>query len=150
MSPLDRDPDWARSDFDVRHVFTTNFVWELPGRDGNFLLSGWQINGIWTFRTGVPFEPTITSLWSSNGNDRGNDRPNVKPGVNLNDITTGNPDQWFDPTVFVLQRQGTLGNAGRNSLTAPNYNMLNLVLARNAGLRAMGKGGRLQLRFEVF
>src|SRR5207253_2718346 len=95
-------------------------------------------------------EPTITSLWSSNGNDRGNDRPNVKPGVNLNDITTGNPDQWFDPTVFVLQRQGTLGNAGRNSLTAPNYNMLNLVLARNAGLRAMGKGGRLQLRFEVF
>ena len=25
----------------------------------------------------------------------------------------GRPDQWFDPTAFVLQPQGTLGNSGR-------------------------------------
>ena len=32
QNPYDREEDWARADFDVRHVLTTNFVWELPGR----------------------------------------------------------------------------------------------------------------------
>src|SRR2546428_415381 len=35
QDPYDREIDWARSDFDVRHVFSTNFVWDLPGRESS-------------------------------------------------------------------------------------------------------------------
>jgi hypothetical protein len=47
------------ADFDVRHNWVMNFTWDLPfarGRSGIAanLLSGWQLSGIWTMRSGQP------------------------------------------------------------------------------------------------
>src|SRR2546427_2479153 len=92
QDPYDRDIDWARSDFDVRHVFQANFVWDLPGRDGSILLGGWQFNGIVTLRSGVPFTPALGATnWSRSGNTSGEDRPSLKPGVNPDDLILGDP-----------------------------------------------------------
>src|SRR5262249_57633210 len=38
QDPYDRDVEWTRSDFDVRHVFSSNFVWDLPGRSDSACL----------------------------------------------------------------------------------------------------------------
>ena len=82
QDPYNRDDDWARTDFDVRHILTTNFVWELPGQNGNWLIGGWQLNGIVTARSGVPFTPALGGTnWSRSGNTSGQDRPNLRPGV---------------------------------------------------------------------
>jgi len=151
QDPYDRDVDWARADFDVRHVFQSNFVWDLPGRDGSVLLDGWQFNGIVTMRTGVPFTPALGGTnWSRSGNTSGEDRPNLRPGVNAGDLVLGGPDRYFDTSAFALPAPGTFGNAGRNSLAGPGFAMTNVSLVKNTGVGVLGSGGQLQLRFEVF
>src|SRR5262245_12398648 len=112
QDPYNRDDDWARTDFDIRHILTTNFVWELPGQNKNWLIGGWQLNGIVTSRSGVPFTPALGGTnWSRSGNTSGQDRPNLRPGVDPDSLITGNPNQYFDPSGFELQPQGFLGNA---------------------------------------
>jgi hypothetical protein len=151
QDPYDRDIDWARSDFDVRHVFQANFVWDLPGRNGSRLLDGWQLNGIVTMRSGVPFTPALGATnWSRSGNTSGEDRPNLESGVDPRDLILGGPDHYFDTSAFVLPAQGTFGNAGRNILTGPSYAMTNLSLVKNTTVGALGGSGQLQLRLEVF
>ncbi len=151
QNPYDREIDWARSDFDARHVFTSNFVWDLPGRDAHPLLGGWQFNGVVTLRSGVPFTPALgPTNWSRSGNLSGEDRPNLKPGVDLDDVVLGGPDQYFDTSAFVLGPQGLFGNAGRNLLTGPGYAMTSVSLVKNTGIGALGAGARVQVRVEVF
>ena len=151
QDPYNRDIDRARSDFDIRHVFQANFVWDLPGRDGSALLGGWQFNGIVTLRAGVPFTPALGATnWSRSGNTSGEDRPSLRPGVNADDLILGGPDKYFDTSAFVLPPQGTFGNAGRNSLTGPKYAMTNVSVVKNTRMGALGSGGQLQIRFEVF
>jgi len=151
QNPYDRDADWARADFDIRHVLTTNFVWELPGRSTSALLGGWQLNGIVTSRSGVPFTPALGGTnWSRSGNTSGQDRPSLRPGVSADDLILGGPDHYYDASGFVLQPAGFLGNAGRNSLTGPSYFMTNLSLVKNTALGFLGSAGKLQIRLEVF
>ncbi len=152
QDPYDRDRDWARADFDVRHAFSSNFVWNLPGPADRGWIGGWQVNGIVTLRSGVPFTPALGTgvNWSRSGNTSGEDRPNLRPGVNPDDLILGRPDQYFDLSGFVLQPPGFLGNAGRNSLTGPKYAMTNLSLVKNTNLAVLGSGGHVQVRLEMF
>ena len=59
QNPYDRNDERGRADYDLRHAFSANFTWEIPGRENNVFLSGWQWNGIFNFRTGLPFSPSI-------------------------------------------------------------------------------------------
>jgi YD repeat-containing protein len=151
QDPYDRDIEWARADFDVRHVFSSNFVWDLPGRDDSPLLGGWQFNGIVSVRSGVPFTPALGATnWSRSGNTSGEDRPNLRPGVDPQSLVLGGPDRYFDTSGFVLPAQGTFGNAGRNSLTGPSYAMTSVSLVKNTRLGALARGRQLQIRLELF
>jgi len=52
---------YGPADYDVRHSFNANYVWELPvkhllrGRGWDSLLSGWQVSGTIFARTGFPY-----------------------------------------------------------------------------------------------
>ena len=149
-NPYDADADWAASIFDVRHVFAANATWEIPAWRNRPALGGWQLNGVVSLRTGYPFSPSIaTSNWSRSGNTAGNteDRPNVKPGTDPNKIITGDPNHWFDTSVFELQPQGTFGNTPRNFLRGPGFANVDLSMVKNQVLAGSAK---LQLRLEVF
>ncbi len=61
-----RDLNFANSDFDRRHVFNLQYVWELPYGRGqrfgsdipravDFLLGGWQLSGLANYSSGRPF-----------------------------------------------------------------------------------------------
>jgi hypothetical protein len=151
QDPYNRDLDWARADFDVRHMFTSNFVWDLPGPDASALLGGWQLNGIITLRTGVPFTPALGGTnWSRSGNTSGEDRPNLRPGIDPDSLILGGADHYFDTSAFLLPTQGTFGNAGRNILAGPKYAMTNMSLVKNTRLGFLGSGGQMQLRLEMF
>lgn len=63
QNPLDLTRgERGNSGFDIRHVFTAHWLWELPfmreqkGLLGR-LIGGWQFNGIVRIQTGVPFTP---------------------------------------------------------------------------------------------
>jgi hypothetical protein len=52
------------SDFDVRHVGAINAIWLVPNPTNwsevpKYMASGWQIGGIYTVTSGLPFTPVI-------------------------------------------------------------------------------------------
>jgi len=148
QNPYDPDADWAPAPFDIRHVFAANATWEIPGPANNVILSGWQINSIVSLRSGLPFSPSIsTPNWSRDGNTSGEDRPNVKPGTDPASLITGDPNHWFDTSVFVLQPAGQLGNTPRDWLRGPGFADVDLSVVKNQALAGTVK---LQLRAEIF
>ena len=123
------DPDYNKgpSDWDTPHNWVLNVVWDMPfarGKTGvaGALLDGWQVTGISTMRSGQPLTVFVQNNWSrsqwspSIAPTTGLDRPDLAPGRTADSAVLGRPDQWFDPTAFVLQPQGTLGNSPRGAV----------------------------------
>jgi hypothetical protein len=149
----DRTDNYGRSDFDIRHNFVLNYSYTLPERDGGgaaaALLNGWQVSGIFTARSGVPFTPVL-------GFDRARarprsggagQRPSWAPGYDQGSVILGGPDQYFDPNAFVLPEAGTFGDVGRNVLEGPGFATWDMSVIKNFTIAGRS---RAQLRFEVF
>jgi hypothetical protein len=133
QDPLAPATDKGLSDFDIRHNFVANFLWELPiGKGRKFgnryngaadkLISGWGVGGILNLRSGFPFTVTLGGLdRARNGIDNlQTQRPNLAPGRSFESAISGDPNGYIDPTAFVLQPEGFYGNLGRNTLQGPN------------------------------
>ena len=161
--PESLGPDYNRglSDFHAKHKVTASFVWDIPfsgDRDGlkGRLLDGWQLSGIGRYRSGNPLTVFVQNNWSRSqwapalAPGVGRDRPSFAPGRGPGDAVLGSPGQWFDPTAFVLQPQGTPGNAGRGSIIGPDLETVDLALVKNTPWSRLGDGGRVEIRIEVF
>src|SRR6266480_4085655 len=139
----------ALSNFDLRHRFSLSYSYDLPLGKGR-LRGGWQTFGIWTFQTGRPFTVALLPDLDNSNTGRSilgfgaNDRPNV-----LRNPTLSNPtaERWFDMTAFAVPPFGSFGNAGRNILSGPGYQNINISLIKNAMLR---EGAHVQFRVEAF
>jgi carboxypeptidase family protein len=142
----------GRSSFDVPHNVVLNAVYALPTKKSAtgvsaVLLNGWQLSGIVQASSGMPFHPVI-------GFDRAGDRqsdtdmqrPSWAPGASPSSAITGNIDQWFNPSAFVLPAAGTFGNVRRNSLRGPDLREVDLSIFKNQALF----GRMLQIRVETF
>jgi hypothetical protein len=120
------------SDFDLRHVFALSFSWEVPSlrRAGVWRsLNGWELHGITRWQTGHPFSPWVgfdrAGLRPTTG-DLGQ-RPDLAAAAGSR-LVLGDPQQYFDPTVFALPAKGFYGNLGRNVLTGPGLAAMDLAL----------------------
>jgi hypothetical protein len=65
---------WGQSDFDVRHIFIANYLYELPLFRGQSnvaakMLGGWQISGITQFQTGTPSSFAVSNDYVGVGMD---------------------------------------------------------------------------------
>jgi outer membrane receptor protein involved in Fe transport len=146
--------DRGRSGFDIRHSFTSSWVYSLPfgrslqGAAAKFA-DGWQLNGIITARTGFPFSPFIGFDRAQDGtsNSAIGQRASLAPGRKYEDAVTGNPSRWIDPSVFVLQPAGFYGTAGRNVLTGPGFFTFDFGITKNTNIT---EAVRVQFRAEVF
>jgi hypothetical protein len=130
-----RTGDRARSSFDRRHVFVTNFVYGLPGLKStnpfSEFLSDWQVTGIWRLMSGLPFTANLGSFNNSLTNSSNPaDRPDLRDGADPCKSIIGTPEKWFDPTIFKLPAPGQYGNSGRNTLCGPDFASLDLGLAK--------------------
>ena len=105
QDPLNRLASQGNSPFDIRHRLTIAWNYALPG--------GWQINGINTFQTGLPFTPTLNTTTINTGTGQ---RPDRVGDGKLSDPTV---DRWFDTSAFTTPAPFTYGNAGRKFCTAP-------------------------------
>jgi hypothetical protein len=51
--------NYGASDYDIRHSFMADFVWDTPFKFSNKILGnilgGWTLSGKFFFRTGTPF-----------------------------------------------------------------------------------------------
>lgn len=151
-NPADLSQERGRSSYDLRHRVVVSYGYELPfgkgrafARDVNrfadFLVGGWQMQGITTYQTGLPFTVSATGNAS---NTQSGDRPNV-----VGDPNTGirSLDRWFDTAAFQRQAQYTFGNAGRDILSAPGIVNWSGSLFKNFVIREQTI---LQFRAEAF
>ena len=149
------------SDFDVRHRFVANAVYDLPFR-ANRLVSGWEVTPIISTQTGNPFNIVAFDSSSFAG---------VGSAITLNASApvqiSGNPlGQWISnpqvlsipcqlnvpvatPTSTPACKAGTLtfGNMGRNSVYGPGFTNVDLGLAKNTKI---SERLNLQIRADAF
>lgn len=145
------------TDFDIRHVSTSYFVYELPfGKNKNYLndgaaaaiLGGWELNGILSITSGRPVNVTISrptnDLPDRNPNSVG--RPDIVPGVPLRGNRNGSTG-WFNPAAFAIPAIGRYGNAPRNALRGPGLAQFDTSLSRRI---SFSERYGLDLRMDVF
>jgi hypothetical protein len=115
--------------------------WMNGGGFAEYVLGGWQFNGIALFQTGLPFTPTLNAATVNTGTGS---RPNRIGDGTLSDPTV---DRWFDTSAFATPAAFTYGDAGRNILYGPGRMNFDLSLFKEFGLSQRVK---LQFRAECF
>lgn len=148
----------ADNDFDVRQVFSTNAVLDLPfGRSGNGLRSrlvkNWSIGAAINSRTGLPVN--VKSLFSVAGAPPGVVAPPSPAGFltvfrpNYNGLNPyrKNGTGWLNQDAFTFTPPGTAGNLGRNALRGPGFWQSDLMLAR---VTKVSERVNLEFRAEAF
>ncbi|QNI35331.1 TonB-dependent receptor [Edaphobacter albus] len=153
QDPANPAADRARSDFDRRSVFSGSIVYQIPFyKNANPVLrqvfSNWSVNSLIQMSSGLPFNVVTGRDASLTG--VGYDRPNV----------VGNPQrssysnhadklaQFFNKSAYVANNPGQYGNSGRNSLSGPGLQNVNLSLVRSFPLGE--RYGKVQFRSEFF
>jgi hypothetical protein len=120
--------DRSSTSVDVRHNMTASAIYNLPFGPGkqfinaglpSRILSGWELAGIASARTGLPVNITMTRKASAllDGNTS-SQRPNLVPGVPIY-AANQTINNWFNPAAFALPANGTWGNLGRYIADGP-------------------------------
>jgi hypothetical protein len=153
-------------DFDRRHRFVTSAVYQLPffakaeGWKGT-ALGGWEVSGVLTLQSGLPFTPIDSAGGSAYALSSPNlATPTFAPGRNCgNAVTHGGVESrlahWADPTayqpdaVIPLASGATgdatgFGNAGRNCIIGPPQKNIDFTIGKTFRLTE-----RQNLRFRA-
>jgi len=150
--------EYGRALMDRRHIFSTNYVYELPwfNKQSNFagkVLGGWQASGIISMSSGLPF--TVTSA-SYDPAGIGFIPAAIAGGrpLLLCDPNEGAPhtvDQWFNTACFAPQSASGIANipgtASRGAVDGPPTKRVDFTLSKNV---RFSESVRVQLRAEAF
>jgi len=149
---LSRERDSSTGD--IPNVFVVSSIWEIPVGPGHSLnphgivgamSNGWQLSGIVTIQSGMPFAITQTTNFNAFAGF-GVQRPNVVASPDL-PSDERSPAQWFNKAAFEVAPQFTLGNASRNPVRGPNYRNADIALIKHTRI---GERADLEFRAEVF
>jgi hypothetical protein len=127
----------ASSNYDLRHNFTLSYVYGLPffKHEGlaHAVLGGWQLSGITTAQTGLPFTVTNGTTYHDNAGVANNvvannvgsgSRPDLvgdpRSGFSANQDPSVNGPLVYNPGAYGVPVGLTFGNVGRNTLNEPS------------------------------
>ena len=162
---IDHRYAYGPADNNRAHVVMVSALWEVPYGHGrkfgsniskpiDYIIGGWQVNGVWNWATGLPLTPTYQSCNSDR--DSGWCRPDV-----VGDWQASDPSQfgWFNTTSALLASNGAVdgpwrrpqkgvqGNVGRGALWGPHFAQLDMSFFKTF---AITEAVRLQFRAESF
>ncbi|HKW97587.1 MAG TPA: carboxypeptidase regulatory-like domain-containing protein [Bryobacteraceae bacterium] len=159
---------WGQSDFDARHVFAANYLYDLPFFRGQNnlvgrLLGGWQISGITQLQTGTPCSVGVNNDYAGVGQDGSMSCTNQLWAMNgtpklLNQFAANgskDPHYWFSTTnsdgspIYTAPAKGTfvLQKGIRNVIHSPGFENWNLGLFKSF---AVNERSGFQFRAEAF
>ncbi|HLY40191.1 MAG TPA: TonB-dependent receptor [Terracidiphilus sp.] len=147
----------ASGDWDARHVFNGNAVYQLPFGYGKPLLNrsglvssvagGWQLTTTALARTGFPVNVILPSSYiAPDGNNAGTERPDLVPGVSLTPPGGKHVGEWINPAAFATPA-GEFGTAPRNLVRGPGTWQMDLGAGKTIPLR---ERGRIEFRTELY
>ena len=162
----------GNSDFDIRHLVNANFIYELPfgrgqmfGKDSpgwlNQIIGGWEVTGIFTARSGLPFGTTTTAFplgFNFNSPAAYNTTNAAALQGNIHDASNGtiqffdNPTAVFDPAnpttgAIRFPHHGEIGN--RNTFRGPGFWNMDTAVLKNFKM-PWSEQQALQIRWESF
>ena len=139
----------AVCDYDLPNAFAESFDYLLPiGKGKAFLgnssklvdeiVGGWEMSGVLTLRSGIPFTPTISSDTANTGVS------NQRPVVVGTPTIVGAPNCWFyvaanpacaslspgTSAAFAIPATYTYGDSGRNILRANGLKELDFTMMK--------------------
>ncbi len=154
--------DYGRATLDRRHVFTGNYIYELPWQRSQrgfagHLLGGYEFSGILTINSGLPFtvflartqgDPAAVGVNTSGAPNNGavaTPRPNQIGDPNNGPKTF---DQFFNIAAFAkVTVGGASGNERRGAVNGPGLWRYDMALLKNTRIR---ESVNLQFRAEGF
>ncbi len=145
--------DHGPSGFNYPQVFKSSWIYRSPrihlfGWLGTQVLSGWQLNGITTARTGKSLN--VVSGTDTNLDGVATDRPDVvgDPRWSGGRTRAQQVAAFFNPAAFAKPATGVLyGNSGRNNMLGPNAVTWNAAAMKDFRLR---EGWSMQFRTDFF
>jgi hypothetical protein len=147
---FDRKGSRGRSSFDIRHNFVGHVVYELPFGQGSWL-GGWEISGIASVHSNVPFTPVLAFDNADSQSLTITERPNLAgnpyTGTCPSGAKVGTATCWFNPGAFALPPPGQFGSAGRNILRGPGFAQFDLAVQKSF---SPTEGLKIMLRADAF
>ena len=138
---------------DIRHRLVYSWIYELPFGAGKRwanqgllvtrFFGGWQVNGITTLQSGLPFTVSLATPVTNTGT--GNRADRLADGSLPRDQRT--LGRFFDTGAFKTPAQFQYGNAGRDILYGPGTVNFDFSVFRNLRLT---ESRSLQFRSEFF
>jgi hypothetical protein len=168
QNPFDTNAEKGPSAFDIRQSANFSLFQDLhadraPGLRllGKKATAGWQLLGIGTLMTGLPF--TVNSGIQQTGvGSMGSDRPDQ---VGVPDFSTSRTvrEDYFgrgadNASFFHIPidvpggtgpNQGRFGTLGRNTFRGPSFENLDIALIKNTPLMTRGGSERAALQFRA-
>jgi hypothetical protein len=156
-NPFNASYDRGSGSLDRRHIFSANYIYDLPffTNSGNFLerqaLGGWQLSGITIANSGVPVRVTYGTDTLGLGGGTTN-RPDLLPGTST--VGPKTQKKYFNTAAFSApvapwnggSNQG-FGNSGKDKIVGPGRFNFNLALFKQFQIK---EAFRLQFRAESF
>jgi len=156
---FDKAHRYGACDFDIHHNLIGNYIWTLPSPGSGiskWIAGGWQLGGIVSATSGVPFTLILGSDQLGQGGgytDGPFDYPNRVSGCNAitGPTKTKSGVFYLNNACFALAAPTTnglvLGNNGRNSLYGPKLFNVDFSVFKNTHI---GERFTVQFRAEFF
>lgn len=156
MNSYNLSQDYGPSTFDNKHLLNGSVFYNVPpiGHYVPRVTKGWQLNAIYTYSSGIPISPGISTDVSKTAQLK--DRPNVTPGVNpltgllLNSSTsTGRQYRWLTNAnaAFTTPAAGTYGNERRDAYYGPNFRTVDFSMFKHTPITERVNS---EFRVEIF
>ncbi len=167
QNPYDLNAEVASADNDVRHNFVFSGLYQLPigrgqkffanwGRVEQFMLGGWQLNGILALHTGNPVNVVRGAALNTCPGVRpdlvGDPNGTPPPAPNGSGPAAAPDRGYYAFNVAAFSVPSTLtgctpGTAARNMITGPGFASADASIFKEFGIK---EDIKLQARFEVF
>jgi hypothetical protein len=163
------------SDYNIAHTLVVNYLWAVPapkslGAIGSNVLGGWNVGGIITAETGVPFTPLIGGDPLGLNNADAFAYPNRLTGPGCGSaVNPGKPLNYINLNCFGLPMaspaiaaqctpfsavpgscSNLLGSEGRNSVIGPGLVNFDFSLFKNTYIPKISERFNVQFRAEFF
>ena len=152
--PANLRGSWGPAAFDRTHRLVVSYNLEIPNPFGArasgaaAILTGWEVSGVTTIQSGIPFSVTNAQSNLDHDGDAGSAGTGgradavpgvtpISPGPNSSKLTN-----YLNPAAFALAPRSRYGTLGRNTLRGPGANLWDARISKVTPLRE-----RLQLRF---
>jgi hypothetical protein len=151
QNSFDPRDSYGLSDFDARHRFVFNGIYDLPFK-GNRAIAGWQLSGILQLQSGNPVTILAPNTFTGNATIR----PDlIGPLAFPNTLLPTGNIQWFSGATCTTPVAGCtflasnthFGDLGRNSIIGPDFTNLDFSITKNTKISERFSH---QFRMELF